>query len=346
MHKKEKQIILLTGASGSVGFETLKELLKRKNRYNIRIFDIKNRKNSKKLKPFLKDIECIWGDITNFEQVLKAVNGCDFIIHTAAIIPPAADKYTKLAEEVNTGGTENICKAINKTNPEIFLLYTSSISVYGDRIKNPEITVTDKLNPSEGDFYALTKIKAEKIIKNTLKNYSIFRLSAVMHPKMKLDPLFFNMPLNTSLEIITTRDLAFALVAAIDKKDSLNKQIFNIGGGKKCRISYKDFLNENFKIFGLKNLNFPEYAFAEKNFHCGFYKDSNNLNQILNFQRDSLNDYFKQVNKTVSPVKKILTKIFNKFIKKQLLKKSEPYKAFRNKNTELIKHFFNVKVFS
>lgn len=335
-----KKNILLTGAGGNVGIETLKTLLKKKNNYNIRIFDIKTKKNSKRLKPYLKYIQCFWGDITNYNDVLTSVKDTDFIIHTAAIIPPLADNFPKLAKKVNVNGTKNICKAINETNPETFLLYTSSISVYGDRTESPEITTFDKLKPSVGDYYALTKIKAENIIKLHLKNFSIFRLSAVMHPKMKLDPLFFHMPLNTSLEIITTRDLAFALVEAIDKKEYLNDSIFNIGGGKDCRISYEKFLKKNFEIFGLQKLNFPKYAFAEKNFHCGFYQDSNVLNEILHYQRDSIEEYLKQVKNTINPVLKYITKLFGKQIKKQLLKKSEPYSALKTRNSQLINQFF------
>jgi len=335
-----KQTVLLTGAAGNIGFETLKELLKKSDLYTVRTFDLASKRNRKKLKPFKKEINCFWGDITNYSDILDAVTGCDFIIHTAAIIPPAADKFPELAEKINIGGTENICNAINETNPDIFLLYTSSISVYGDRTENPEISIFDKLQPSVGDFYAHTKIKAEEIIKINLKKFSIFRLSAVMHPKMKLDPLFFYMPLNTSLEIITTKDLAFALVKSIEKKEFLNERIFNVGGGKNCRISYKNFLNANFKLFGLKKMNFPKYAFAEKNFHCGIYKDSKNLDNILHFQRDTISDYLNQVEKNIHPFKKYVTKIFNKSIQQGLLKKSDPFKAYKSNNAKHINRFF------
>ncbi|NOZ35888.1 MAG: NAD(P)-dependent oxidoreductase [Chlorobi bacterium] len=334
-----KQTILLTGACGNVGYETLKELYNRKEQYNIRTFDLPTKTNIKKLKYFHTGVQFFWGDITNYSDILKAVKGSDFIIHTAALIPPAADKFPELAEKINVNGTYNICKAIKNTNPETFLLFTSSISVYGDRTENPEITTFDKLKPSEGDFYAQTKIKAEETIKINLTNFTIFRLSAVMHTKMKLDPLFFHMPLKTSLEIITTKDSAFALVEAIQKKDFLNEQIFNVGGGINCRITYKDFLDKNFKIFGLKKLDFPKYAFAERNFHCGFYKDSYILNDFLHFQRDTIEDYFKSVYKSVNPITKFISVTFNKLIKNNLLKKSDPYKAVQSRNTDLINFF-------
>ncbi len=75
-----------------------------------------------------------------------------------------------------------------------------------------------------------------------------------------------------------------------------------MGGGKKYRITYEEFLKKNFKLFGLEKLNFPKYAFAEKNFHCGIYQDSNELNKILNFQRTDIKDYLNQVKNTVHPV--------------------------------------------
>ncbi len=161
-----------------------------------------------------------------------------------------------------------------------------------------------------------------------------------MHPQMKLDPLFFHMPLNTSLEIVTTKDVAFALTKSIEKKDWLNERIFNLGGGEKCRISYNDFLKENFKLFGLKNMKFPKYAFAEKNFHCGYYKDTNVLNEILNFQRDSIGDYLEQVANFRNPIIKKFTNVFQKTIQRKLLKKSEPFEAYQNKNIKMINYYF------
>ena len=217
------QTILLTGATGSVGYQTLKELLKQKDKFKIKVFELKNRKTCKKLYPYKKKIEIVWGDITNKDDVEKAVKFSDTIIHTAALIPPKADKYTILAEKINVGGTQNIVDALNKFNPESFLIYTSSISVYGDRIDNPKIKILDPLTPSPRDHYATTKIKAENYIKINTKNFSIFRLSAVMDIQMKLDPLFFHMPLKTPLEIVTTSDVASALVNAIEKKYYLVK---------------------------------------------------------------------------------------------------------------------------
>jgi nucleoside-diphosphate-sugar epimerase len=337
--------VLLTGATGNVGFETLKILLHNNNKYIIKAFEIETPKTKRLLNPYKNQVELVWGDITNRETVEKAVKDCEIIIHTAALIPPVADEFPERAEKINTGGTKNIVDAINKINPNIFLIYTSSISVYGDRVENPEITVFDKLNPSPHDFYAVTKIIAENYIKLNTINFTIFRLTAVFSPKMKPDPLMFHMPLNTQLEIVTAKDTARALVLAIEKKEYLNERIFNLGGGEMCRISYKDFLNENFKIFGLHKLDFPDNAFAEKNFHCGIYKDSHVLNRLLHFQTDTLEDHFRSVHKNTFFIKKLVTKILSKPIKKNMLKNSEPFKAIINRNLKMLNYFFTVKTY-
>jgi nucleoside-diphosphate-sugar epimerase len=337
------QTILLTGAAGTVGLETLKLLTGYSDLYHIKVFEIKTKRTQKRLFPYKKMTDIIWGDLTDKESVYHAVKGCDIVIHTAAMIPPEADAKPELAEKVNTGGTMHLVDAINALNKEIFLIYTSSISVYGDRVENPEITVFDEIKPSPRDYYALTKIKAEEYIKHHALNFTIFRLSAVFSPSMKPDPLMFHMPLNTGLEIVTAKDVARALVAAPEKKLYLNDRVFNLGGGKSCRVSYEDFLNRNFKIFGLQKLDFPPNAFAEKNFHCGIYKDSHVLNKILHFQTDSLEDHFRCVRTRTNFFSRACTWILRHLIKKNMLKKSEPFKAVSERNMDLLHYFFNHK---
>ena len=158
----------------------------------------------------------------------------------------------------------------------------------------------------------------------------------------KISKLMFHQPLNTSLEIATPEDTARAFVKAIDYQSSLSKKIFNLGGGEKCRIIYKEFLIRSFKIFGLGKLNFPEKSFAEKNFHCGFYQDGDNLEEIIKFRNDTLEDYFLKEKVKVSWLRKKTTSIFKNQIKKYLLRQSEPLQAYKNKKE--IKHYFNSKI--
>lgn len=336
---KVKKKILLTGASGTVGFEVLKQLYNKKDKYDITIFDINTSKSRRKLKAFKGDINIVYGNIFDDAALDQIGEEFDTVIHLAAIIPPLADEEPELSHRVNTVGTERLLRMLEKKSPNAFFVYSSSVSVYGDRLENPYIKVTDKIAPSIGDEYAKTKIEAERIIKDSKVNWTIFRLSAIMGGH-KVSKLMFHQPLNTALEITTPRDTARAFVHAIEKKDALEKQTFNLGGGEKCRISYEDFLKRSFGIFGLGRLDFLPRSFAEKNFHCGYYADGDDLNDILDFRQDTLETYFQMEEEKVSPVKRTFISLFKKPIKSYLQKQSEPLMAFRAQDQKLMQLFF------
>lgn len=333
-----KKNILLTGASGTVGFEALMQLIDKKT-YNVTVFDKETKQSSLKLLPYQNEVNIIFGDISDAKD-LEPIKDIDYVIHLAAVIPPVADDFPELAKKVNLMGTQNLLNQLEKHSPNAFLMYSSSISVYGDRILQPFIKVGDPLLPSEGDFYATTKIAAEEYIQKSKLDYTIFRLAAIMG-NHKISKLMFHQPLDTSLEIATPRDTARAFVNGIEKQNELSKRIFNLGGGEKCRASYEDFLQRSFTIFGLGKLNFPKHAFADKNFHCGYYADGDALEKIVHFRQDTIDDYFKMEADKVSPIIKFITSIFKTPIKWFLLKKSEPYQAYNEKDSVQMNHYFN-----
>src|SRR5690554_1185353 len=273
---------------------------------------------------------------------LKLQKNVDFIIHLAAIIPPLADEKPELAFQVNVEGTKNLISVLEEHAKNAFFLYASSVSVYGDRLKNPMIKVGDPLQPSVGDEYAKTKIQAEKILQNSQLDWSIFRLSAIMGAdNHKISGLMFHMPLTTSMEITTPQDTGRAFVNAIGKRKTLSKQIFNLGGGEECRITYHDFLSRSFEIFGLGKLDFPENAFATHNFHCGYYADGEDLEKILHFRKDTITSYFESVKKVVSPMKKMAAKIFSWSMKRHILRQSDPLRAIKNWDRKGVARYFN-----
>ena len=332
--------ILLTGASGTVGYEVLIKLFERRDLYDITVFDIKSTKTVKKFAKFENEIEIIYGDISNESDVKKICHNQEVVIHLAALIPPIADEKPNLAFKINTFGTENLIRNLEQYSPEAFFLYSSSISVYGDRLKNPMIKVTDPLIPSMGDEYAKTKIKAEEILQNCKLDWSIFRLGAIMGGH-KISKLMFHQPLKTSFEIATAEDTGRAFVNAIENRDLLSKKIFNLGGGESCRTIYDKFLIRSFKIAGLGSFNFPLKTFAEKNFHCGYYEDGDKLENILHFRKDNLESYFEKEKNKIKGLEKLFVLVFKEQIKKYLLRQSEPYQAFRTNNKKMMELYFD-----
>lgn len=317
--------VLLTGAFGNVGLSTLKELLNKD--YTVRVFEIYNKKNRKIAKKFKNRIEIIWGDLRNKEDVNTAVQNQDIVIHLAAIIPPLADTNPSLAESVNVGGIKNILEAIKKQVQTSKLIFTSSVAVYGDRRYNPMIEVNDPIAPSKGDYYAITKISAEKLIRESGVDFTIFRLTYITSiDKLNMDPLMFHMPLDTSIEICDTKDVGLALVNAIEC-DEVWGETFNLAGGKLCRITYREYLNDMMEIFGLGRNFLPEEGFAEKDFHCG-YMNTNKSQNLLNYQQHTLEDYYGEVKRKIGP-KKYFMPAIKWMIRLNLLKRSDHYRRYK-----------------
>ncbi len=336
---KTKQI-LLTGGSGTVGGEILNILCKR-SEYSITVFDIYNKKTKSLLKKYGANINFIAGDITNESEIKNISSGFDVVIHLAALIPPLADEYPALTRKVNVEGTRSLINHIQETSPEAFFIYSSSISVYGDRLKTPYIRVTDPLKTSNGDVYGQSKLDAEVIVRNSSLKWTVFRLAAIMK-NHRISKLMFHMPLDTQFEICTAEDTARAFVNAIDNKDILSGQVFNLGGGEKCCISYNEFLKKSFNIYGLGKLNFPEHAFAEQNFHCGRLIDGDELENLLHFRKDTFDSYFEKTKKSITAFQRFIIWLWHPFIKWILLLQSEPYQAYRRKDEKLLNHFFRV----
>lgn len=333
-----KKQVLLTGASGTVGSEMLRQLIDRKD-ICLTVFDVKTPKSEKLFQPYLSKAEFIYGNISDETDVILIAKNKDVVIHLAAIIPPLADDNPALAYRVNVEGTKNLLMALEVYSPNAFFMYSSSVSVYGDRVKTPNIRVGDPLVPSEGDEYAKTKLQCEQLVQKSPLKWTIFRLGAIMK-NHKISKLMFHMPLNTTMEICTPEDTARAFVHGIEKQTELTGKIFNLGGGRQCTTSYENFLQRSFSLFGLGKLNFAPNTFATRNFHCGYYADGDDLENILHFRNDDLEDYFAKTKKGISPIIKILGTLFRFSIKKYLQSKSEPLKALKERDQALISRFF------
>jgi len=330
--------ILLTGASGTIGFEVLSMIVDRRD-YKLTVFDKETRLSKKIFAPYKDRINIIYGDLSNEDDVARIGGDIDVAIHLAAIIPPLSDENPDLARRVNVAGTRNIIRLLEKTSPNAFLLFSSSIAVYGDHVLEPDISIISPLNALKEDVYAQSKIASENLIRNSGLNWSIFRLTAIMK-NHKMSKLMFHMPLSTMMEICTAADTARAFVEAVKHRSELSGKVFNLGGGSRCYITYREFLERSFHAFGLGKLNFPNHAFAERNFHCGIYVDGDELEKILHFRRDTVDSYFADVSRSISFVKRLAGSVFSQLIKQSLLIQSEPLKAFKTKNANRMSLFF------
>jgi len=346
-----KTRVLLTGASGSMGGEAFKELLRRKEEYDIVLILRPSKSNKKAFKKYLPNdrlpvnargvvqedgLKVVWGDLTHYPDVLAAMNEVDIVLHPAAFIAPAADHNPELAEEINVGGTENIIKAIKAQEngiERIRLVYVSSVAIYGDRLAPIYwLRVGDPLKPSVYDFYAITKIRAERaVIESGLKYWVSIRQTYIAIPDCMslMDPIMYHQPIDQHIELVTSQDAGYGLVQTIETPEEFWRRIYNMGGGPSCRFIFFDYIERSMKNIGLGNYRkiMERNWFALRNFHCGWFADSNVLNQYLGHWRQSLEDHLQQV-KDAAPV---YTKLA-KFLPARLIRSNFTEKMTRGKD--------------
>jgi UDP-N-acetylglucosamine 4,6-dehydratase/5-epimerase len=143
----ENKIIMVTGGTGSWGYELVKQLLD-KNPAEIRVFS-RNESSQVAMQRKFADarLTFVIGDIKEEDSLMAATEGAHFIFHLAALkhVPVCEDQPLE-ALKTNVIGTQNVIKAAIK-----------------NKVENVVYISTDKAaNPS--NFYGLTKAMGEKLI--------------------------------------------------------------------------------------------------------------------------------------------------------------------------------------
>lgn len=302
----KKQRVLLTGASGGMGFSSLKDLLKDSDIQDVVVLVRPSEKNKKMFSAFknTKGLVINWGDLTNYKDIYKSIEGVDIILHVGAFVSPSADDHPETAMKINFGAAKNFVRAIKEQNRlnNIKFVNIGTIAETGDRM--PPIhwgRIGDPIKPSVYDYYAVSKIAAERhIIESGIKNWVSLRQTGITGKKMldaSDDPIQFHNPNDNVLEYVSDRDSA-RLMRNLCRKtyDNLLPNQFwghcyNIGGGKTNRKSGLDMNKELYSRIGIKNISLvrldPKYQ-CIRNFHGTYYLDSDILNDYLDFRRDSI----------------------------------------------------------
>lgn len=132
--KKEKQNILVTGAGGYLGSETIKTLVKNRDLFNAVVaLDLREIPVTERS----SQTEYVTGDI---RESLMEDYFCkyeiDIVIHLAAVIP-GKNSNRELEYSIDVLGTKNILKACLASGVKK-IIYSSSGAAYGYHADNPE----------------------------------------------------------------------------------------------------------------------------------------------------------------------------------------------------------------
>jgi dTDP-4-dehydrorhamnose reductase len=176
--------VLITGASGLFGSKLSQ----------ISAKDCKVYSGYSKAQP-------VWGtpikfDVLNKNQVEHAFKKAnpDVVVHAAALTNvDECETSKKLAWETNVEGTRNIAEATKACGA--FLFYVSTDYVFdGEKGNYTETDTPDPIN-----YYGLTKLKAEELVKELIDEYCIARPSVIYGATPAADKINFALWLISSL---------------------------------------------------------------------------------------------------------------------------------------------------
>lgn len=155
--------ILVTGSEGFIGSHLVEKLIEQG--IDVKAFVLYNSFDSRGWldtlpHPTKGNIETVYGDIRDYQSVLKAMKGCDAVLHLAALIAiPYSYKAPTSYVDVNVKGTLNVMQAAHDLGIKK-IVHTSTSEVYGSAQFVP---ITEE-HPLVGQSpYSASKIGADQI---------------------------------------------------------------------------------------------------------------------------------------------------------------------------------------
>ena len=176
----KNKTLLITGGTGSFGNAVLEEFLS-SDIQEIRIFsrdekkqdDLRKKYKSEKLRLYL-------GDVRDYESILEATKGVDYLFHAAALKQvPSCEFYPMEAVKTNIIGTENMLNSAIKNNVEKVICLSTDKAVYPINAMGVSKSLMEKV------FVAKSRLSSKIKIIGT-------RYGNVMASRGSVIPLFYN----------------------------------------------------------------------------------------------------------------------------------------------------------
>ncbi len=157
--------ILVTGASGFIGKQLVKELVKN-NKVDCLVRKTSNIGDLRKL----KNIKFYYGDVTDLESLKKIKKNYDVIYHLVGIggLTATSEEKYKMYMNVNAEGTRNLLESFKDMDIKKVIIFSSTAAVgVFNGIKNEESECVPE------SHYQKSKYQQEKISLEYYKKYNL-----------------------------------------------------------------------------------------------------------------------------------------------------------------------------
>jgi nucleoside-diphosphate-sugar epimerase len=232
-----KKKILITGYNGFIGSHLINAI--DLSKYSIIGF------SNKPDKQVYNNIKCFNIDISNWDAInsLNIDTDINVIIHLAAI--KNAQCPENILNNTNVKGTENICRLAEKYKTEK-IVFISSVAVYSNSLSG----IINETSPTSPDNnYGISKLKAEKIIKNRCENWTILRPTNVFGEGCKTYYQYFKsfeqglkkwimFYKNSPSHFLYVKDLVNVILKSFEESLS-SKKVFIVADNEKKFINKK-----------------------------------------------------------------------------------------------------------
>ncbi|MBX7454000.1 NAD(P)-dependent oxidoreductase [Mycolicibacterium sp. 3033] len=240
------QKVLVTGAAGLVGRNTVEELARQG--FDVIATDLDSPANRKTAADFRAGVSVRWANLTSAQEISDLLLACtpEAVVHLAAVIPPACYRNPAAAREVNVGGTENLLAAARGLPVPPRFVLASSVAVYGSRNPHRHHDLLRADTPtSASDCYGQHKVEAEAAVRNSGIPWVILRLGAIISANLRsmtvgADQLFleWSFPSDGRINTVDVRDVASAFAGAVTA--DVEGQTLLIGGDDTHRLRQSD----------------------------------------------------------------------------------------------------------
>jgi nucleoside-diphosphate-sugar epimerase len=223
-------------------------------------------------------IEVVKGDITDAGAVRRAVDGVDAVIHLAAMLPPASERDRARTFAVNVDGTSHLVRALEDLAPHATLVFSSSVSTYGDTSQEPPPVRVS--HPQRAiDLYAESKIVGEQVLLDSRASWVILRIAGIAVPAFQEPPAVWPFMPDQRIELVHRDDVVSAIHQATTSPAPRGK-IFNIAGGASWQMTGREYVKRLYDLLGVS----PDEATFRTSPGWVDWYDTEESQQLLSYQ--------------------------------------------------------------